>query len=509
MSTKTKIHASSSTSSPPSEPLWPTYGPLVCKWIEAMLVHGEGSRFGEPFRLRKHDKAFIYRWNEYETNDDGSFRRWRYDRALREKAKGAGKTEIVAAIALAELAGPTAPLAPNVPVSAASFEQADLPFGRAKQMATHRNSGLRPFIEAWDTEIRLKGKEGRLFRIAAQAGTNDGGLPTFAIADELHEWTGRRERLHLILTGNITKRDDAHGMCNVTTPGHDIDTVAGKLHELAVAGTDPRLLHDWTTADPNLDLSVDSQLELAVRQANPWASPDHIERLCRRFGEIPEHEFRRYHLCQWVAIPEEGWLNDKPGAVENCIGPAEFSTDDPVVMWIDMSLNRDTTSVGAVQGRSDGRYPTRNRTFDPAKSGGRIDFLEVRDHIRSEAVRLRPRAIVYDPRFLEFEGQQLLEEGLPMVEFSQSPERMSPACGRAYDLIVSGAIEFPNDAEFITHIKGAVKRSTDRGFTLSKGKSRGPIDACVGFVMGLSELEHWTADVMPAAYSLADFLEGP
>ncbi len=45
-------------------------------------------------------------------------------RALLGTPKGNGKTELLAAIALAELAGPKAPLAANIPVTAASFEQA-------------------------------------------------------------------------------------------------------------------------------------------------------------------------------------------------------------------------------------------------------------------------------------------------------------------------------------------------------------------------------------------------
>ena len=43
--------------------------------------------------------------------------------------KGYGKTEFVAAIGLFFLAGPLAPQAPNIPVAAASWEQADLLFG--------------------------------------------------------------------------------------------------------------------------------------------------------------------------------------------------------------------------------------------------------------------------------------------------------------------------------------------------------------------------------------------
>jgi phage terminase large subunit-like protein len=35
-----------------------------------------------------------------------------------------------------------------------------------------------------------------MYRVAAVAGTNDGGNHSFRIADELHEWDGRKERVH-------------------------------------------------------------------------------------------------------------------------------------------------------------------------------------------------------------------------------------------------------------------------------------------------------------------------
>lgn len=488
--TLTRLTHEAEQSIPPSSDLRPTFGKFACSWIESNLVHGQGTRYGQPFRIRPDFRLFLYKWFEYDRTPAGGFRRWQHSLALREKAKGGAKTEENAAVAALSLFGPPeiATTSPDIPVAASSFEQADLLFGRVRQMTTHDNSPLRPYVEAYDTELLIKGRQGRLFRIAAQAGTQDGGLPSLAVGDELHEWTGSRARLELILAGNADKRDDSHGRLYGTTPGHDKETVAGLLHDKGVGGADERMLHQWITADPNLDLNNIVELEMAVRQANPYASEDNVERLCRRYAEIPEHEFRRYHLCQWVAIPEEGWLNDKPGAWEACQGNSEFTAQDPVVMWIDMSLNRDTTSVGAIQRRADGRKPAFARVFDPADSGGRIDFIEVRRFTISEAKRLRPTAIVYDPRFLEFEAQELRDAGLPMLEFPQSPERMSAGCGLTYDDISRGVIVHDGDPVFTRHVKAAVKRPTDRGFSLSKGKSKGPIDACIGLVMANAEL---------------------
>ena len=40
--------------------------------------------------------------------------------------------------------------------------------------------------------MHIKGDVGTMFRVAAEAGTNDGGLPTAFLADEIHEWVGRK-----------------------------------------------------------------------------------------------------------------------------------------------------------------------------------------------------------------------------------------------------------------------------------------------------------------------------
>ena len=179
-----------------------TYGPLAVAWMEANLVHGEGDRFGEPFRCTADQRQFLDKLLRYEVKTGRLIVRM----ALLGRAKGWGKTEFVAAVVLFFLCGPIAPTAPNIPIGAASFEQADLLFGSARVMASE--GPLKPFVEAFDTEILLKSGPGRAFRVAAAAGTNDGGRPTVFAADELHEWVGNKARVFLIITNSIAKRRD-------------------------------------------------------------------------------------------------------------------------------------------------------------------------------------------------------------------------------------------------------------------------------------------------------------
>ena len=289
----------------------PSLGRWVCRWIESCLVHAEGDFLGQPFRLRPWQKAFI--WRAYELLPDGSRR---YDRALLGLPKGNGKTELAAAIGLAELAGPVcfngwaapgvpAPpvprTSPDVPIAAASFDQADTLFGAAKAMVEH--GPLAQLFECYETEIMPKegAGTGTLYRVAAVAGTNDGRRPTFFVADEVHEWDGRKERVHLVLSNGRAKRADGWEL-SISTAGWDLGSLLGRLHEVGQSGRDPRFLFVWCQAPDDwageLEEPTEAMIDAAIRAANPAAGDflplENIRRRYHELGAGKRHEFERY-----------------------------------------------------------------------------------------------------------------------------------------------------------------------------------------------------------------------
>ncbi len=248
---------------------------------------------------------------------------------MRGRPKGDGKTELTAAIACAELLGPVRcagfttdgdPIAepapsPDIPVAAASFEQADLLFGAARVMLAEGR--LSELVEAYDTEVLLRGRPGRMYRVAAVAGTNEGLRPTFFAADELHEWVGNKARVHLVIGNGLAKRRDSWEL-GITTAGvRDGGSVAEDLYEhgcrIATGEiTDESFLFDWLSAPDDVDLHEASARKDAIAACNvaPFADLDAIG---RRFRQVPEHEFRRYHLNQWVnAIECPGRSDENP-----------------------------------------------------------------------------------------------------------------------------------------------------------------------------------------------------
>ena len=79
-----------------------------------------------------------------------------------------------------------------------------------------------------------------------------------------------------------------------------------------------------------------------------------------------------------------------------------------------------------------------------------------------------------------------------MIEFNQSPQHMAPACGLAFDMIIHQQIVHTGDPDEARQVKAAVKHQQERGFTLSKGRSRVHIDAAITLCMGVDELARLT-----------------
>lgn len=463
------------SSSPRSKP---EPGDIAAAWIEASLVHGEGDRFGEPFRVTDDQRRFLRALYRMKAG------RRVVQRALLGRAKGWGKTELLAAIGLEQLCGPFAPAAPNVPIAAASFEQADLLFGTARVMVTE--GPLKPYLEVYDTEILRKDGPGRMYRVAAAAGTNDGSRPTCFIADELHEWTGNKSRVFLVISNSIAKRKDGLVLA-ISTAGSDDSELLRGMYDYGrrvEAGEvdDEHFLMDWAEADEALDPHDGPEVRRTMAlQANPHAELfDTLEHVERRWHEIPEHEWRRYFADQWVTLAGESWLPS--GAWTACRDPG-VGLVDGADTWVgvDMALKHDSVAVVAGQHAADGRLVVRHRSWLP--DGDMVDVAGVEAHLRDLHRRYRLVEVAYDPAYFQRSAEALTDDGLPMVEFPQSAQRMVPACQIAYERICGGRVVHDGSPVFADQVESAAPRMTDQGWRLSKGKSKRKIDAAVALVM--------------------------
>lgn len=518
--------------------MWPSLGDIAERWIDQNAICGEGDFFGQPLRLTADQRLIVWRWYEYDpatlTEDsaawveavragrvpDPSLRpeppEWRYREAFICCPKGEGKTEFCSAIGALEFAGPPviAPRSPNVPIAAASFDQADELFSAVQvkcggpKGAEVPESPLAGLFQVFDTEILFgDGRPGRLFRVAAQAGTKDGGKPTLFIADEVHEWTGNKARLHTVIANSIMKRRRGR-VLNLTTVGRgtfsappkDTDPLWWKMYVQALEAVHhpdrhPRLLAHVRQAPEGLNPANRRDVEKGIRAASSAADVfwDVGDRVGRFFDpKVPKHECIRYFWNRPTDADEESWLEEHPGVWAQGAKPRTKLVDGAEIgVAVDMALRHDSVAVLYGTKRPDGRAVVRARFF--AARGGKIDHLEVWRFITGElAGRYRVQWIAYDPRFFELPAVMAEEQGFLMVEFPQSPERMAPACSHALDEIVNGRVVHDGDPVLAAHVNHAARREGERGFTLAKTKSKGHIDGAVALVMLL-----WTLATPP------------
>lgn len=496
----------------------PSLGWQLAHWIETLLCHGPGDIEGTPIELDAEWLAALVRMYEF----DARTGRRTVDSYTLSRPKGRAKSELAGFTVCAEGLGPVRfdhwaargetswwgyeyetgepvgapPTYPFVRCLATEESQTGNTYDVVQYVLTEaRIAEEFPRLDVGLTRTFLPGG-GEIRPSTAGAASKDGGKETFAVADEIHLYVlPEHRRMYNTVSRNLTKRKGAEPwMLKTTTqyqPGED--SVAELEHVALQAGPVKGLVLDHREGPEPRNWNDDRQLRKSLRiaygEAAAWMDLDRIIREIRR-PTTSRAEAMRYFLNRLAPVVNDGWLKDHPRALDACYAPELTLEDcDRAVGFVDMSLKHDSTAVGWVGLHGEtGRTVVRCKIFT-APPAGKVDFQDVRQEIRDGALRWQATSIVYDPRFLELIAQELEDEGLPMIEFPQSPERMNPACGHLLELIVGGDLAHDGSPDLVAHIVAAVKRPTgDRGFTLSKGKSKQPIDACVGLAMGAYEL---------------------
>ncbi len=319
-----------------------------------------------------------------------------------------------------------------------------------------REAPLCGYFNVHDTKITFKGGvPGSIQRVAAVAGTNEGGLPTLFICDEVHEWGevgSNKARVHTDIGKSTKKRMWRRGsgrILNLSTAGFDKDhSLLGAMY---VEGKlppddpkfDPKLLFDWQESDDTLDLEDPAQRRIAVRQASKAADVLwNVEDRVREWGKpsMPSHEWIRYYANRWVDMDEEAWIADHPGAWAKCQGTWETSDQHPFTLAVDMALKHDSVAVARCEDLPSGRMAVKVKVWK-ANAQGQIDHLEVWEWITARCRGMGFRGVVYDPRFFELPARMLEARNILAVQFDQNAARMAPAVGLTRRLIIDGEVK--------------------------------------------------------------------
>jgi phage terminase large subunit-like protein len=500
-----------------ARPKW-TLGPAVAAWIETFCVHGPGDVLGQPVELTDEERRLLA-W-AYEVDDDG---RRVVRRSLVGLPKGSRKTEFAAWVAVAETAGPvrfggwdekgrpvgTRQHDPFVVVAASTYEQADLLFGAARAVVTE--GPLKDFFEAFDKELLLKGEPGRLVRVPAVAGANDGLRPTFVAFDETHEWTGSKQRVALVLENGLSKRADSWSLSITTAGNPKVNSVALAQYEYGrkVASgevDDHGFLFSWREPKVSVDdLDNREALVQAVLEANPepWKRRDDI---ARRYSEIPLHEFCRYHLNMWVEPDEERWL--PPGAWAELEVSREVTDGMQVVLGFDGSYSGDSTALVAATVEEHPHLFVLGLWEHPGGSGRwEVPIDEVDAAVHAAFRRFDVKEMSADPPYWaqQLQGWADLFGGERVLAFNTAVrKRMAQACSSFYQAATTDGLTHDGNPGMARHIDNAVLKETAQGAYITKEDKSSPkkIDAAIAAVIAYNRAR-WHYDnpkVEPKAF---------
>jgi phage terminase large subunit-like protein len=473
-----------------------TLGPTWVRFVHERCVMGEGDLFGEPARLTPEQQALF--WKLAELEDDGSRR---FDFALISKGKGSGKSPELAWVGNIDIASDCCVFkewAPNgnprgqarrnasVIVMAASEDQANLIFAEMRASFEVDGAPMRGQALAMSKVIEMTKRKSSAKRIAATPAQADGSKGSTLLVDEVHEMvTEEHERALTVAEAGTGKRTDSLTVW-ASTAGNDLSTLFGRKVAAGLRGAFGRnelflYLHadDQIANDPDPD---DATVAEGIKQANPLAARGvvSVRKLVGKFRGMPLFRAKRYYWNLWVPT-DQSWL--PAGAWDACKGELIVDLDLPTWVGADMALKRDSAAVVKIQRRPDGKLQAMSKIWYP--DGGLIDQTECDDYLRLIASTHSDLQWIAADEAWWPTLKDLEAEGLPIFRMPQQGRNMVIAYTLTYRAIVDQIIVQDGAPDFADQISSAVPNSTDRGWTLRKGRHKRRIDSAPALAGGM------------------------
>lgn len=437
---------------------------------------------GQPLIFRDWQKELTR--NLFAVKDNGKLK---HKIALIGLPRKQGKSAWLSAIALEHLV--LGPSGGEIYSCAADRDQARIVFGTVKEMI--RLEPELEFLQVYRDAI-YNPKNGTSYRaLSAEAFTKEGLSPTFVAFDELHAQPNRE--LFDVMSLAMGARQDpmlvAITTAGVKTDSSGKDSVCYDLYNYGkriASGEvdDPSFFFAWYEGDESIDYRTEEAWQLANPGYDDICAADDFASAVLR---TPEAEFKTKRLNIWTStqtawLPSGTWeaLEDKERLPE----PGE-----EVILAFDGAFSNDSTAL--VAWLLGGEKPHLmvvglwERPVD-ADNTWHVPVAEVEQTIINTARdnRFSVREIVFDPARWQRTFMVLDEEGLPVVSYPNSAERMVPATQKFYEAVVNGSFTHDGDERLARHINNCVTKQSSRGVMVSKSNSKRKIDAAVASIFG-------------------------
>jgi phage terminase large subunit-like protein len=473
----------------------------VLDWSAEYLRQPDGPAAGSLWQFTREQARIILRW--YAIDATGRFV---YRRGVLRRMKGHGKDPLGAAIAAVELCGPCRfggwdaagmPVAvphpaPWVQVAAVSQDQTRNAMGLFA--ALFSEAAVDQYdLDIGKTVIYARRGVGQIEAVTNSPRALEGKRSSLVLLDETQHWLPSNEGTAMAdaIRRNLAKSRDGSArsleLTNAHQPGEG--SVAEATFEAwkAASGKVPGLMYDSLEAPPIADLADREALTEALTLARGDSVWLDVDRLVAEIADpnTPASVSRRFYLNQVVAVGAERWLD--PVAWDACADRGREVPDGaPVIIGFDGSFNGDSTAaVGCLVAEVPHLYVV--GLWRPANDTGEVDILDVEQALTEAGLRYNVLEVCADPYRWARSLQVLYDAGLPVANFPQTAQRMSPATARFADLVASKALTHSGDPRLREHILNAVVVSDHRGRRLAKDSKKSPrkIDAAVAAVMAL------------------------
>lgn len=462
-------------------------GAHACEFIEALCKVTKDSvagASGAPITLRPWQQQAIA--HLLARRADGHYR---HRQALVGIARKNGKSALGAGLALYSLL--MGPEGGEVYSCAGDRDQAKIVFGTAKRMV-ELEPELAEICKPYRDVIEIPSTGSIYKALSAEAYTKEGLNPTAVYFDEVHVQPNRELWDVMALAGGARTEPL---MVGITTAGVKYDSSGQDSlcyglyqHGIKVASgeiDDPSFFFAWW--EPR-KTDADHALEVTQREANPgFGDIVSAEDFAAAVTKTPEAEFRTKRCNQWVSSAET-WLPH--GAWEAVKAERDIPDATEVVLGFDGSFNGDCTALVVATVEESPHVDVVALWERPADAlpEWKVPILDVETAIREACRKWQVKEIACDP-FRWARTFQILEaENLPVVEFPQSPQRMTPATSSFYEAVMNHSLTQSGDPRLARHIGNAVLKADSRGTRIYKEhkNSQRRIDLAVASVMAVA-----------------------
>jgi phage terminase large subunit-like protein len=387
----------------------------------------------------------------------------------------------------------------EVIIAASTKEQARIVFGNIKRMV-QLDKDLSREIDLFAEAMHVPSTDSVLRVVAADAPSLEGLNPSFVVLDEVHTYPNRE--LYDVLALASGARTEPM-MVSITTAGKRTDasgddSLAYRLYQYGEKVStgeikDSTFYCAWW--EPRKK-DVRSNDQIAWRQANPGLGdlidPEEME---SSHAKTPEAEFRTKRLNQWVDqstawLPEGKWEGLE-------LSPRIASEEDRYVLGFDGSYSNDSTALVAVTIEAKPHISLVGIWERNDDRSWRVPIADVEKTIVDFCTSHVVMEIACDPYRWQRSMAYLIEEGLPVVEYPQSPNRMVPATQRLFEAVVNQSITQGGDPHLARHMSNAAVKIDSRGSRIVKSKFTRKVDAAIATVIAYDRAAWWNEQPKP------------